>query len=71
MVILVGATKVTVPVATLSDNFVEDDEFFKATLTIPGAPEDMVIGSTNMAFVTITDETRMWGIISFLPVLAL
>ena len=71
VVIPAGTTMVTVPVATLDDNFVEDDEFFKATLTIPGAPEDVVIGSTNMAFVTITDETRMWGIISFLPALAL
>ena len=71
VVIPAGTTKVTVPVDTLNDDFKEDDEYFKATLTIPGAPEDVVIGSTNMAFVTITDETRMWGIISFLPVLAL
>ena len=71
VVIPAGTTKVTVPVATVDDNPLEDDEFFKATLTIPSAPEDVVIGSANMAFVTITDETRMWGIISFLPALAL
>ena len=59
VVIPAGTTKVTVPVATLDDNPLEDDEFFKTTLTIPSAPKDVVIGFTNMAFVTITDETRM------------
>ena len=55
VVIPAGTIKVTVPVATLDDNLLEDDEFFKATLTIPGAPADVVVGSPNMAFVNITD----------------
>ena len=55
VVIPASTTKVTVPVATLDDNLLEDDEFFKATLTIPDAPADVVVGSPNMAFVNITD----------------
>ena len=56
-----GSVKVTLNVTTLRDNFVEDDEYFKATLSLPGAPEDVVVGSPEVAFVTITDETRMLG----------
>ena len=53
---------VTLAVNTLLDNLVEDDEYFKATLSLPGAPEAVVVGTPNMAFVTITDETRMLGL---------
>ena len=68
VVIPAGTTKVTVPVATLNDNFKEDDEYLKATLTIPtGALGDVDIGSSNMAFVTISDKTRMWEITSLIP----
>ena len=56
-----GAVKVTLNVTTLTDNFVEDDEYFMATLSLPAAPEAVVVGSLNMAFVTIADETRMLG----------
>ena len=59
MLIPAGTVKVTLNVTTLTDNFVEDDEYFKATLSLPGAPEAVVVQSPNMAFVTITDETRM------------
>ena len=58
-----GTVKVTVSVATLNDNFVEDDEYFKATLSLPGSPEAVEVGSPDMAFVTITDETRMLGLL--------
>ena len=53
----------TLTVHTLTDNIVEDDEFFKATLSLPGAPGDVVIGSSSMAFVTITDTTSMWRLL--------
>ena len=49
---------VTLHVATLRDNFVEDDENFKATLSLPGAPADVVIGFPDLTFVNITDNTR-------------
>ena len=56
-----GTVKVTVTVTTLSDNFVEDDEYFKATLSLLDAPEAVVVGSSDVAFVTVTDDTGMWG----------
>ena len=61
-----GAPKVTFPVSTLTDNLVEGNEYFKATLSLPSAPEDVVVGSPNMAFVTIVDDDGMFGIISFI-----
>ena len=66
MLIPAGTVKVTVPVTTLTDNLVEDDEYFKATLSLPGAPEAVEVGSPNMSFVTITDETRTLGLLLFL-----
>ena len=63
MLIPAGTVKVTVPVTTLTDNFVENDEYFKATLSLLGAPEAVEVGSPDMAFVTITDETRMLGLL--------
>ena len=63
MLIPAGTMKVTVSVTTLTDYFVEDDEYFKATLSLPGAPDAVVAGSPNMAFVTVTDETRMLGLL--------
>ena len=62
MLIPAGTMKVTVSVITLTDNLVEDDEYLKVTLSLPGSPEAVVYGSPNMAFVTITDETRMLGL---------
>ena len=58
-----GTVKVTVPVTTLTDNLVEDDEHFKTTLSLPGAPEAVVVGSPNMASVTINDATCMLGLL--------
>ena len=56
-----GKVKVTLTVTTLTSKFVEDDEYFKATLSLPGAPEAVVAGSPEVAFVTITDTTRkLW-----------
>ena len=55
--------KVKIPMSTLSDSFVEDDEYFKATLSLslPVIPEAVVVGSPEVAFVTITDTTRkLW-----------
>ena len=49
----------TLNVSTLKDNFVEVDEHFKATLSLPGTPQAVIIGSPEMTFVTITDATRM------------
>ena len=57
MLIPAGLVKETFPVASLRDNFVEDDEYFKATLSLPGAPADVVIGYPDVTFVHITDNT--------------
>ena len=54
-----GTVKSTLTVSTVQDNTVEDDEYFRATLSLPGAPEAMVVGSPDMAFVTIADNTCM------------
>ena len=62
VVISAGSVTVTVPVATNEDNFVEPDEYFSATLTLPGAQEAVAVGSPDVAFVTITDTTRMFDI---------
>ena len=59
-----GSAKVTLDVDTLTDNILEDAEFFKATLTIPDAPDNVVVGSPNMAFVTIADGTSTYVEIS-------
>ena len=57
-----GSVKVTLNATTQIDNFVEDDEYFKATFSLRGTPEAVVVQSSNMAFITITDETRMLGL---------
>ena len=62
MLIPAGTVKVTVSETTLRDNFVEDDEYFKAILSLPSDPEAVVVGSPNMAFITIADDTRMLGL---------
>ena len=62
VVISAGTVTVTVPVATNEDNFVEPDEYFRATLSLPGVQEAVAVGSPNVAFVTITDTTRMFKI---------
>ena len=71
MLIPAGLVKMTLNVSTLTDNFVEDEEYFRATLSLPSAPEAVVVGSPNMAFVTITDETRMLGSSHFYATCAL
>ena len=58
MLIRAGLVKETLPVATLRDNFVEDDEYFKGTLSLPGAPADVAIGFPDVTFVHVTDNTR-------------
>ena len=62
VVISAGSVTVTVPVTTNEDNFVEPDEYFSATLSLPGAQEAVAVGSPDVAFVTITDTTRMFEI---------
>ena len=57
-----GTVQVTVPVNTTQDIFVEPDEYFSATLSLPGAPDAVVVGTPDVAFVTITDDTGMFGI---------
>ena len=53
VVIPAGSVIVAVPVATNVDNFVEPDEYFSATLSLPGAQEAVAVGSPDVAFVTI------------------
>ena len=56
-----GKVKVTLSMTTLTSKFVEDDEYFKATLSLPVIPGAVVVGSPEVAFVTITDTTRkLW-----------
>ena len=59
VVIPAGTVNVTLPVTTLTDIYIEDDKYFKATLNLSGAPETVDVGSSDVAFVTITDATRM------------
>ena len=59
MLIPAGTVKATHTVSTVQDNTVEDDEYFRATLSLSGAPEAVVVGSPDMVFVTITDNTCM------------
>ena len=57
-----GLVKATLPVSTNEDNIVEEDEYFKATLRLPGAPVGAVVGTPDTAYVTITDTTGMLGL---------
>ena len=52
---------VALSVTTLRDNFVENNEYFKATLNLPDAQEVVVVGSPDVVFVTIVDDTRMFN----------
>ena len=54
-----GSIKVTLNVSTLRDNIVELAKYFKATLSLPGAPEGCVVGTPDMSYITIQDDTRM------------
>ena len=54
-----GAVEVTLPVTTLFDNLAENNEHFKATLSLPDGPKDVVVGSLDVVFVTIIDTKRM------------
>lgn len=58
-----GTVEVTLPVTTLFDNLAENNEHFKATLSLPDGPKDMVVGSLDVVFVTITDTKRMLKLI--------
>ena len=58
VLIRAGLVKETLPVASLRDNFVEDDEYFKATLSLPDAPADVAIGFPDVTFVHVIDNTR-------------
>ena len=62
VVIPAGLVKVTLPVRTNEDDIVEEDEYFKATLSLPGAPEGVLVGTPDTAYVTITDTTGMLGL---------
>ena len=62
VVIPAGSVKVTLPVSTNTDNIVEEDEYFKATLSLPGAPVGAVVGTPDTAYITITDTTGMLGL---------
>ena len=62
MTIPAGTVNGVLPVTTNEDNFVEPDEYFSATLSLPGAQEAVAVGSPDVAFVTITDTTRMFEI---------
>ena len=62
-----GSIKVTLNVSTLRDNILETAEYFKATLSLPGAPEGCVVGTPDMSYITIQDDTRMLGLDSMPP----
>ena len=62
MSIPAGSIKVTLNVSTLQDSIVEPAEYFKATLSLPGAPEGCVVGIPDVSYTTIIDDTRMLGL---------
>ena len=62
MSIPAGSVKVTLNVSTLPDNIVELPEYFKATLSLPGAPKGCVVGTPDMSYITIIDDSRMLGL---------
>ena len=55
-----GAVEVTLCVTTLFDNLVENNEYFKATLSLPDGPGYVVVGSLNVVFVIINDTKRTY-----------
>ncbi len=57
-----GSVKVTLNMSTLRDSIVEPAEYFKATLSLPGAPEGCIVGTPNMSYITIIDDSRMLGL---------
>ena len=48
--------------STLRDSIVEPDEYFKATLSLSGAPEGCVVGTPDMSYITIIEDSRMLGL---------
>ena len=62
MFIPAGSVKMLLNVSTLQDIIVEVTEYFKATLSLPGAPEGCVVGTPDMSYITIVDDTRMLGL---------
>ena len=59
MFFLAGSTNKTLPLIPLRDSIVEADEYFKATLSLPGAPRGCVVGTPDTSYITIEDDTRM------------
>ena len=59
-----GLVNTTLSLITKEDFVVEPDEYFSATLSLPGhgAPDIGVVRSPNVAYVTITDTTRTFEI---------
>ena len=62
VVIPAGSVKVTLPVTTNENNTLEDNEYFKATLSLPGAPEGVLVGTPDTAYVTINDTDGTLGL---------
>ena len=62
MSIPAGSVKVMLNVSTLRDSIVELPVYFKATLSLPGAPEGCVVGTPDMSYITIIDDTSMLGL---------
>ena len=62
-----GSIKVTLNVSTPQDNILETAEYFKATLSLPEAPEGCVVGTPDMSYITIQDDTRMLALDSMPP----
>ena len=56
MTIPTGTDQVTLSVNTVVEDIVKEDEYFGATLSLPGSPDTVVISSPDVAFVTIIDE---------------
>ena len=59
MSIPAGSVKVMLNVSTLQDSIVEPAEYFKATLSLPGAPEGCVVGTPDMSYIAIVDDSSM------------
>ena len=62
MSIPAGSVKVTLNVSTLPDNIVEPAKYFKAALSLSGAPEGCIVGTPYMSYIIIVDDTRMLGL---------
>ena len=52
----------TLNVSTLQESIVEVAKYFKATLSLPSAPEGCVVGTPDMSYITILDDMCMLGL---------